>query len=287
MRLQHALQLLPFLRALRGATPHGVPLYFGSNRIASKRRFCEGRSCLLNTPHWRALEAEAAANRSRSSGGGRGGEAPSAYCESTSPSYAQGGAYGFDRPCTRVQPFRAHAHTSARAHMPTHLPTHMPTPEPEHILASLPIRIFPSDASRVFFPNAVVQCAFSGAMRSLGAMHTQAVPLAPSSQTIVLSMSRRPFGATTGRPKSSSSRMRRWVHQSSPAIPSQSTLTVPAHNYNSLTQYPHRVLSHSALTRSALTARSTALIPMFVVTPAGRIVHAAPWDSARHLRLLL
>ena len=152
VRLQHALQLLPFLRALRGATPHGVPLYFGSNRIASKRRFCEGRSCLLNTPHWRALEAEAAANRSRSSGGGRGGEAPSAYCESTSPSYAQGGAYGFDRPCTRVQPFRAHAHTSARAHMPTHLPTHMPTPEPEHILASLPIRIFPSDASRVFVP---------------------------------------------------------------------------------------------------------------------------------------
>ena len=61
----------------------------------------------------------------------------------------------------------------------------------------------------------------------------------------------------------------------------------PAHNYNSLTQYPHRVLTHSALTRSALTARSTALIPMFVVTPAGRIVHAAPWDSARHLRLLL
>ena len=95
MLLPHA--LLSFLRALHGATPRGTPLYFGSNRIASHRRFCHGRGCLLSTPRWHALAANL------SSAGTHGGDAPrdgggsSGYCQSSEASYAQGGAYGFDR----------------------------------------------------------------------------------------------------------------------------------------------------------------------------------------------
>ena len=91
--------LLAFLRALHGSTPRGVPLYFGSNRISSKRRFCSGRACLLSTPHWRAL---AGGNGNSSGGGGGDGSGGSGgesdgFCESREASYAQGGAYGFDR----------------------------------------------------------------------------------------------------------------------------------------------------------------------------------------------
>ena len=79
--------LLAFLRALHGSTPRGVPLYFGSNRISSKRRFCSGRACLLSTPQWRALAGGNGSSSSESDG----------FCESREASYAQGGAYGFDR----------------------------------------------------------------------------------------------------------------------------------------------------------------------------------------------
>ena len=94
--------LLAFLRSLHAATPRGVPLYFGSNRIASRRRFCLGPRCLMNTPAWRSLEKNTSSGGSGSSGGGSGGgggdtERGAAYCESSEASYAQGGAYGFDR----------------------------------------------------------------------------------------------------------------------------------------------------------------------------------------------
>ena len=84
--------LLAFLSALHGGTPKGVPLYFGSNRIASKTRFCTGRNCFLRSWQWRALAANITSRSGSSSSSGS-----TSFCESDEPSYAQGGAYGFDR----------------------------------------------------------------------------------------------------------------------------------------------------------------------------------------------
>jgi hypothetical protein len=103
--------LLAFLRALHGATPRGTPLYFGSNRIASRRLFCSHRGCLLNTPRWRAMQRQmlplangtglgtGLGNGLGDEDGGGGRQPPSSrrVCASTDASYAQGGAYGFDR----------------------------------------------------------------------------------------------------------------------------------------------------------------------------------------------
>ena len=96
--------LLAFLGALHALPSHHRPLYFGNNRIAQRRLFCSSRGCLFNSAAWRAAEAAVAANRSSSSSGGGGGgggrlrTAPRAPLGcGAPPSYAQGGAYGFDR----------------------------------------------------------------------------------------------------------------------------------------------------------------------------------------------
>jgi hypothetical protein len=118
--------LMLFLRALhslptprRGPGP-GAGVYFGSNRISQRRLFCDGERCLFNSARWRELDARIADNRTtplatvrrgrRSRGlanaaaphdgfaGGRGHAGDKSGCElHAGASYAQGGAYGFDR----------------------------------------------------------------------------------------------------------------------------------------------------------------------------------------------
>lgn len=106
MLMPHA--LLRFLQALHAATPRSQPLYFGSNRIASKRRFCGGRLCLLGSRHWRELEQRVADNQTAHAARRRAvgnhaaplrlaARSAEEGCESAEASYAQGGAYGFDR----------------------------------------------------------------------------------------------------------------------------------------------------------------------------------------------
>ena len=107
--------LVRFLRALHAADSRGRGRYFGSNRISQKALFGLRRGGLLSSNGWLALERSEEA-RLAANGTGRWAHAPlSAHdrrqlahsearsmameerCESAVPSYAQGGAYGFDR----------------------------------------------------------------------------------------------------------------------------------------------------------------------------------------------
>lgn len=123
--------LIRFLHSLNAVQPQPplrrTPLYFGSNRISSKRLFCPGRGCLLQSRTWRQLElaiappnghandtktttakattAKATTMRRRSTASLAFSSSPSSVaaasaqpsCGSDVASYAQGGAYGFDR----------------------------------------------------------------------------------------------------------------------------------------------------------------------------------------------
>ena len=88
--------LLGFLTAIRAVHSRRQPLYFGSNRISQKRFFCSGPRCLFGSHQWRALDARM--NMINRSGAGRGMPSETSTCVAGSEaSYAQGGAYGFDR----------------------------------------------------------------------------------------------------------------------------------------------------------------------------------------------
>lgn len=113
--------LLRFLQALHSNNPRARPLYFGSNRIASKTYFRQDRHGLFLSDPWKALEGlrgEASASplsehrplsagRRRKAQGGGVAESPmwpnhKGVCQSPNVSYAQGGAYGFSQSALRA-----------------------------------------------------------------------------------------------------------------------------------------------------------------------------------------
>ena len=113
--------LLRFLQALHSNNPRARPLYFGSNRIASKTYFGQDRYGLFLSDPWKALEASRAeasaytlsehrplsAGRRRKALGGGAAESPlgsnhKGVCQSRNVSYAQGGAYGFSQSALRA-----------------------------------------------------------------------------------------------------------------------------------------------------------------------------------------
>jgi len=113
--------LLRFLQALHSNNPRARPLYFGSNRIASKTYFGQDRYGLFLSDPWKALEASRAeasayalsehrplsAGRRRKAQGGGAAESPlgsnhKGVCQSRNVSYAQGGAYGFSQSALRA-----------------------------------------------------------------------------------------------------------------------------------------------------------------------------------------
>ena len=113
--------LLRFLQALHSNNPRARPLYFGSDRIAAKTYFGQGRHSLFLSDPWRALDGSSAeasayplseyrplsAGRRRRAQGGGGAESPvwsnhTGVCQSQNVSYAQGGAYGFSQSAMRA-----------------------------------------------------------------------------------------------------------------------------------------------------------------------------------------
>ena len=84
--------LLAFLGFLDGALHPSSPAYFGNNRIASAEKFCIHRRCLLRSAAWQSLL------RRR----GRADDDPAASSRAHPPSYAQGGAYGFNAVALRL-----------------------------------------------------------------------------------------------------------------------------------------------------------------------------------------
>ena len=85
--------LLAFLRFLDAALHPSSPAYFGNNRIASAEKYCIHRRCLLRSAAWQALLR-------------RRGRADhddlAASSRAHPPSYAQGGAYGFNAVALRL-----------------------------------------------------------------------------------------------------------------------------------------------------------------------------------------
>ncbi len=72
------------------------PLYFGSNRIASKDLFCTRPHCLVASDEWARLE-ERHRNLSVAPARRQTVGSPAPRIAPSGASYAQGGAYGFDR----------------------------------------------------------------------------------------------------------------------------------------------------------------------------------------------